>query len=193
MTMGMNKAAEPSPEQTTHELVPLLRSVASGDRSALSALYGRTSAKLFGICTRMLGSEADAEEVLQDVYVTVWQKADRFDATKASPITWLSVLARNKAIDRLRVRKPATNTIDAADEIPDDSASSFDLIVIAQQNELLAACLDQLDERHRAFIRDAFVEGATYPELASREDVPLGTMKSWIRRALISLRKCLER
>lgn len=193
MTMGMNKAAEPSPEQTTHELVPLLRSVASGDRSALSALYGRTSAKLFGICTRMLGSEADAEEVLQDVYVTVWQKADRFDASKASPITWLSVLARNKSIDRLRVRKPATNTIDAADEIPDDSASSFDLIVIAQQNELLAACLDQLDERHRAFIRDAFVEGATYPELASREDVPLGTMKSWIRRALISLRKCLER
>ncbi|MEO7636865.1 MAG: sigma-70 family RNA polymerase sigma factor [Sphingomicrobium sp.] len=177
----------------THELVPLLDRVASGDRAALSTLYQRTSPKLFGICARLLGSTADAEDVLQDVYVTVWRKADRFDAAKASPITWLAVIARNKAIDRLRARRLPTAPLDAAAEIADDSASAFDLVDQAREQSRVANCLDELDEQPRAMIRAAFLDGATYPELATREAVPLGTMKSWIRRGLLSLRKCLER
>lgn len=175
------------------ELVPVLQSIAGGDRAALALLYRRTSAKLHGICMRLLGSDAEAEDVLQEVYVTVWQKADRYDAAKASPITWLAVLARNKAIDRLRVRRLATSDLDEAGEVADDSPSAFDLVESGQESHRLNNCLEELDENQRAMIRAAFLDGATYPELAERESVPLGTMKSWIRRGLLRLRGCLER
>lgn len=177
----------------SHELVPMLRAIAGGDRQALKTLYGRTSAKLFGICVHLLRSDDEAEEVLQDVYITVWQKAGSFDESRASPITWLAVLARNKAIDRLRLRRLPTDTIDAAEEIPDDSASALELLERSEEGERLGRCLDELEERQRTMIRAAFMDGATYPELAEREKVPLGTMKSWIRRGLIRLRGCLER
>lgn len=177
----------------SRELVPLLRAVAGGDRPALKLLYGRTSAKLFGICVRLLQNDAEAEEVLQDVYITVWQKAGSFDASRASPITWLAVLARNKAIDRLRLRRLPTDTIDAAADVADGGASAFELLERGEERERLDHCLGELEGRQQAMIRAAFLDGATYPELAQREQVPLGTMKSWIRRGLMRLRGCLER
>lgn len=175
------------------QLARLMAAVSAGDSAALGDLYARTSAKLYGICLRVLGSEAEAEEALQEAFVAVWRRASSFDISKASPITWLSVLARNKAIDRLRSRRPATDTIEAANEVADDSASAIDLIEAAQDRERLAHCLGELDEQPRAAIRAAFFDGLTYQELAERDDVPLGTMKSWIRRSLIRLRGCLER
>lgn len=177
----------------SHELDPLMRSVASGNRGALAELYRRTSSKLFGICVRVLGSEAEAEDVLQEVYLIVWNKADRFDPAKASPITWLAVLARNKAIDRLRVRKLPTDPIESAGEVGDDRPSALDVLETVQEQQQLAGCLDELEEQQRTMIRAAFLDGATYPELAQREGVPLGTMKSWIRRGLLRLRGCLQR
>ncbi|MDQ3482488.1 MAG: sigma-70 family RNA polymerase sigma factor, partial [Pseudomonadota bacterium] len=167
--------------------------VAHGDRRALGKLYERTSAKLFGICVRLLGSEAEAEEVLQEVYVTVWKKADRFDPLKASPITWLAVLARNKAVDRLRLRRLATDPIETARDVADDQPSALEVLEEAEEKHRLNICLDELDDQQRAMIRAAFLDGATYPELADREGVPLGTMKSWIRRGLLRLRGCLQR
>lgn len=178
---------------TSDELVHLLDAIARGDRGALSEVYARTSAKLYGICLRLLGSEADAQDALQDAYVTVWQKASRFDASKASPITWLCVLARNKAIDRLRRRPVAGEELDEAMAVPDSGPSSLELVEQAQESDRLSRCLDELEERSRAMIRAAFLEGATYSQLAERESVPLGTMKSWIRRGLLRLRGCLER
>jgi RNA polymerase sigma-70 factor (ECF subfamily) len=178
---------------SSHSLNPLMRSVAAGNRGALAELYNRTSAKLFGICVRVLGSEAEAEEVLQEVYLTVWDKARRFDEGKASPITWLAVLARNKAIDRLRVRRIATDPIENASEVRDQNPSAFEVLESVQEQQRLARCLEELDDQQRAMIRCAFLDGATYPELAEREGVPLGTMKSWIRRGLLRLRGCLQR
>lgn len=180
-------------KRASHELNPVMRSVAAGDRGALSNLYERTSAKLFGICLRVLGSEAEAEEVLQEVYVTVWHKAVRFDPMKASPITWLAVLARNKAIDRLRLRRHANEPIDSASDVADDQPSALDVLEKAEEQHRLSDCLDELDEQPRTMICAAFLDGASYPELADREDVPLGTMKSWIRRGLLRLRECLQR
>ena len=182
----------PEPAAASRELVPLLSGIASGDRSALSQLYQRTSAKLYGICMRILPSEDDAQEVLQDVFLTVWRKADRYDSDKASPITWLAVIARNKAIDRLRARRTDTEGLEAAGEIPDDGPSALDVIEQGEDRARLARCLDQLDPNQGAMIRAAFLDGATYAELAQRETVPLGTMKSWIRRGLSRLRSCLE-
>ena len=131
--------------------------------------------------------------MLQEVYVTVWKKASRFDAAKASAITWLSVLARNKAIDFLRARRAAPDDLDAAAEVADDSRSALEVLEQSQDSARLAHCLEELDERARTMIRSAFFDGATYPELAERASVPLPTMKSWIRRGLLRLRGCLER
>jgi RNA polymerase sigma-70 factor (ECF subfamily) len=177
---------------SSRELVPLLHAIARGERAALATLYARTSAKLFGICMHLLGSEAESEDVLQEVYITVWQKAARFDDGRASPITWLAVLARNKAIDRLRLRRVRTEAIDAADHVADDADSAFELLEQGEEQERLRHCLGELEARQQAMIRAAFLDGASYPELAERESVPLGTMKSWIRRGLLRLRGCLE-
>lgn len=174
------------------QLVRLLDSVARGDREALASLYDRTSAKLYGICLRLLGSEAEAEDALQEAYVTVWRNAARFDPAKASAVTWMAVVARNKAIDRLRRRTLLTETIDAAAEVPDESPTAFDIAQLNQDSVRLSRCLEELEEKPRAMIRAAFLDGASYPDLAKRENVPLGTMKSWIRRGLLSLRGCLE-
>lgn len=189
----MDPATTMRATEQRRELVAVLRAVAGGDRSALSVLYRRTSSKLYGICARVLDNAAEAEDALQDVYVTIWAKAASFDDGKASPITWLAVIARNKSIDRLRARRPATDTLDAAGEIADESPSAIELIETGQQNLRLSECLDELDERQQSSIRAAFLDGATYPQLAERQGVPLGTMKSWIRRGLMSLKGCLER
>ncbi len=184
-------SAAPAPNAI--ELVPIMQAVAAGDRKALADLYGRTSAKLYGICVRLLESEPDAEDVLQDVYLTVWNKAGSFDRDKASPITWLAILARNKSIDRLRRHKAPTTTIDDAPDLADESPSALEVLEQVEDQRRLNSCLDELDEQQRSSIRAAFLDGATYPQLAKRESVPLGTMKSWIRRGLLRLRGCLER
>ncbi|WP_235091109.1 sigma-70 family RNA polymerase sigma factor [Sphingomonas lutea] len=195
MNSTMDRAqAEPKPDRPrdVSELANLLDSTARGDRAAFADLYQRTSAKLYGICLRLLGSQAEAQDVLQDVYVTVWQKAHRFDPARASPITWLAVVARNKGIDRLRQRPVQVEELEAAAGVQDDAPLAFDIIDRERDSARLTHCLDELEERPRAMIRSAFLDGATYPELAEREGVPLGTMKSWIRRGLQRLKGCLE-
>ena len=174
------------------DLASLMAAVASGNRAALAELYRRTSAKLYGVALKVLRDEAEAEEALQDIFVTVWNKARLYDPGKASPLTWLSVLARNKAVDRVRIKRLATGGLDEAADFPDDSPSAFEVLEAADDRARLARCLDQLEEKFRILIRAAFVDGASYPELAEREAVPLGTMKSWIRRSLLRLRVCLE-
>lgn len=170
----------------------LLLSLGSGDRSALSEIYDRTSAKLYGICLRLLANESDAQDVLQDVYLAVWRRAASFDPAKSSPITWLCVVARNKAIDRLRSPRPKLAGVEEAAGVSDERPGAVEIIEQRQQASRLADCLERLDEAPRKAIREAFFAGATYSDLAKRDSVPLGTMKSWIRRALLRLRECLE-
>ena len=194
MRASVNRAAGTiEAQQSRAELADTLRRVATGDSSALRQVYERTSAKLYGICLRVLGSDGEAQDVLQEVYVTVWNKAGQFDAGKASAITWLSVIARNKAIDAARAKRLPAEGVEAASEVPDDSLSALDVLEIEEDSLRLADCLNQLEERARAMIRRAFFEGATYPELATQEGVPLPTVKSWIRRGLLRLRGCMER
>jgi RNA polymerase sigma-70 factor (ECF subfamily) len=192
MVIPMNGEAS----QTTAkqgELVALMDACAAGDRQAFATLYERTSAKLYGICLRVVGNEPEAQDVLQETYIRIWQKAERFDSTKASPITWLAVLARNKAIDRLRKRTAPTQELESAFAVQDDAPSPFEIIEREQGHARLAECLGTLEEGPRTAIRSAFLDGITYPELARRQGVPIGTMKSWIRRGLQRLRGCLDR
>jgi RNA polymerase sigma-70 factor (ECF subfamily) len=174
------------------ELIQTLGKVARGDRAALQQVYSRTSAKLFGVCLRILPDRSDAEDALQDAFVTIWQKAASFDASRASPITWLVTLTRNRAIDRLRARKTfAAQSLDLAAEIADDGVPADKQIEQGQDAARLAACLDELKDGDSVLIRAAFLQGATYPQLATRAALPLATVKSRIRRALIKLRGCL--
>lgn len=193
MTRAVNDRAHLAANVGSADIAALVEAVALGDRGAFATLYQRTSAKLYGICIHLMGNDADAQDILQETFVTVWNKAARFDPAKASAITWLVVLARNKAIDRLRRRTLASENLDTARDVEDDSPSAFDVVGNSQDADRLRRCLEELDERARAAIRSAFLDGHNYPELATREGVPLGTMKSWIRRGLQRLRGCLER
>lgn len=173
-------------------LVDLLRAVAQGDQSAFADLYRRTSAKLFGICLRMLRERGEAEDALQDVYISVWKRAGTFDPSRAAAMTWLITLARNRAIDRLRQHRDDSldeaTIADLADEGPTPALNAE----LSQQRQRLERCIDALEPKQKSAVRAAFFTGATYNELAERDGVPLATMKSWIRRSLIRLRSCLE-
>jgi RNA polymerase sigma-70 factor (ECF subfamily) len=176
------------------ELSAALVRAAKGDRAALRQIYEATSAKLFGICLRILKDRSEAEEVLQEVYLTIWRKAQSYDPDRASPITWLVTIARNRSIDRLRAGtgRLAQVPIDWASEVHDESPDASERIVQAQERAKLQDCLGALDLRQSDYIRAAFLDGATYDQLAIRAAVPLGTMKSLIRRTLLKLRACLE-
>jgi RNA polymerase sigma factor (sigma-70 family) len=175
------------------DLNQLLWNTGRNDQAAFAELYKRTSSKLFGVCLRMLRDRAEAEDVLQETYTTVWRRAASFDATRASAITWLVTLSRNKAIDRLRQHREELlddpkNLDVAVDEQPTPAADAE----TSQEYRRLQHCLDELEPQQQSSVREAFFSGATYNELAIRCKVPLGTMKSWIRRSLIQLRQCLD-
>ena len=167
--------------------------IAAGEREALRQLYEATSSKLFGVCLRILSDREESEDVLQDVYVTIWRRADRFDAGRASVMTWASTIARNRAIDRLRARGPLAYAEPVEDmEIADGADSAETLLSAADDRGRLNRCLGELDDRTEKVIRTAFFEGVTYEALAKRMDAPLGTVKSWIRRGLAKLKGCLQ-
>ncbi len=175
-------------------IVAALARIPAGDRAALQTVYRLTSAKLFGVALRILGERSEAEDVLQEVYLTVWRKAADFDSGRASPMTWLIAIARNRAIDRLRATRQSRHMdpIDAAAEIADSAPMADRALESLQDHARLHGCLDGLEARERAALRGAFFDGNTYEDLAARMNVPLGTMKSWIRRAMIKLKSCLE-
>ena len=182
------------PDANRDLIVAALARVPHGDRVALQTIYRLTSAKLFGVALRILGERSEAEDVLQEVFVTVWRKAGDFDASRASPVTWLVAITRNRAIDRLRATRSSRNTdpIDEAGEIADSAPIADSALESSQDNARLHGCLDALVADERAALRGAFFDGNTYEDLAQRVGVPLPTMKSRIRRAMIKIKSCLE-
>jgi RNA polymerase sigma-70 factor (ECF subfamily) len=183
-----------SGENVADPAAALLLDVAIGDRDAFERLYRLASPRLFAICLRVLSDRAEAEDVLQDVFATIWHKAEQFDPMRAGAMAWMSMIARNRAIDRLRSPGHAVRStaIELGDELPDGGSSPIDEAEASDERERLQRCLQKLDDRRRGLIRTAFFEGATYEELASRSGAPLGSVKSWIRRGLLQLRACLE-
>ncbi|MHC8314657.1 sigma-70 family RNA polymerase sigma factor [Pseudomonas sp. LB3P31] len=167
----------------------LLQACGTGNRLAFEALYQATSARLFGVCLHYVGNRAEAEEVLQEVYIMAWMKASSFDPRLASAITWLATMARNKAIDRRRSHH-RHEPIEAIHDWPTQD-SVLESVERERQGSQLDRCLATLEEDQQRYIRVAFFEGYSYAEMAERHSIPLGTMKSWIRRGLLRLRMCL--
>ena len=168
-------------DNAREELARVLVATGDEDRAAFARLYSMTSVKLFGICLRICGERQMAEDVLQEVYVTVWKRAGGYEPGRGSPIAWLATIARNRAIDRRR----ATGLRFAA-------PLASDLMLMAEEDRRLHGCIDELTADQRDSIRTAFFGGLTYAELATRRDVPLSTVKSWVRRGLAGLRSCLD-
>lgn len=178
---------------TPQDITKLIVRTSMKDRGAFDLLYRQTSAKLFGVCLRVLNDRAEAEEALQEVFVKIWTKADRFAVSDLSPISWLVAIARNHAIDRIRARRQATVAIDEAMEIADPTPGPEEAAVAGDEAGRIRGCLDELEQDRAAAVRGAYLKGESYAELAERHGVPLNTMRTWLRRSLIKLRECLER
>lgn len=183
------------PSESTHDRISdLIVRVALRDRVAFDALYAATSAKLFGTCLRVLKDRAEAEEAVQEVFIRVWLRADRFAVTGQSPMSWLIAVARHLAIDRLRARREAVAGLDdAAMEIRDPAPGPEAMAVAAGERRQLEGCLEELEADRADAVRAAYLEGDSYADLAARHDVPLNTMRTWLRRSLIRLKECLQR
>ena len=181
-------------ETNASSLEALLAQVAMGNRAAFDALYRSTASRLFGICLRVLTQRSEAEDALQDVYTSVWRKAAQFDATKANATAWLAMIARNKAIDRLRSMpaQQVRGSLELAQNVEDTAASLPQQVQTATDRARLEYCLERLEPRRRSLIRAAFFDGLTYEELSAKIEAPLGSIKSWIRRGLLQLRECLD-
>ena len=183
--------AEPASSERA-ALVAALKRVAEGDRAALQDVYRRTSGKLYGIALRIFPDGDEAEDVLQDAFINIWQKAGSFDPARASPITWLVALTRNRAIDRLRAKgKRIMAPLDLAAEIADDRPDAEQCLIAHEADSRILACIETLAKNDATLIRTAFFDGATYVDIAERASTPLGTVKSRIRRALMKLKECL--
>lgn len=165
-----------------------------GDRLAFHRVYRATSAKLHGICFGVVGERAAAEDVLQEIYVVIWRHAAKFDPARSSPITWLCMIARNRAIDWKRANDRHGDRFGKMMPpfVMNEHAPLDQSLESEQLEHAAITCLDQLAADQRTAIRDAFLGGHTYIKLAERLGLPLGTVKSRIRRGLIELKKCLS-
>jgi len=187
------------------ELAQLMSRAALGDRGAFARLYDLTSGHLYAVVLRIQRDRALAEDLLQEVYVNVWRSVGSFDAAQSQPMTWLTSVARNKAIDSLRRAQvqPVMQSVhrdDDDDERPDldqqlvdESPGPADLLSQAGDARLLDTCMQGLTAPQRQSVALAFFDGLSHAEVAAHLHQPLGTVKSWVRRALLSLKECLER
>jgi RNA polymerase sigma-70 factor (ECF subfamily) len=169
----------------------LLR-VAAQDRAAFASLYSAASAKLMGVLLRILGERAEAEDALQEVFTRVWLRANRYDPEKGRAMTWLIALARNHAIDRLRARPHTDNDDEAIAALPDPAPRAETRLIAAGEARRMSDCFATLEPDRAQAVRGAYLAGLSYTELALRHDVPLNTMRTWLRRSLLKLRECLD-
>lgn len=179
------------------QLVALLTAIAQGDGRALARLYDLSSPILYGLLLRMLRRPEWAQEALQDSYLRVWQRAETYSATKGEPIAWLIGVARYRALDILRARRPdlpLSDTLNPArDPAEEVEPGPEDLAVEREGLQRLLRCLRGLTEVQRKSVLLAYYEGYSHTELAQAMSAPLGTVKAWIRRGLAHLRECLDR
>lgn len=180
-----------SPTSSDH-LHDLLRRVTRRDRRAFAQLYAATSAKLYGTVLRILKERGRADDVVQEAYVTIWQKAAQFDAERASPIAWMVAIARHAAIDELRRQPRAPHEPEEAlAHTPADGPSAREHLEHEQDAKRLHACLEALEAERRDMVRLAYLDGWSRADLATHFEQPVNTVKTWLHRALKQLKGCL--
>lgn len=176
----------------TDQLRHLLAQCALGDRGAFETLYRSVGPRLHGIALRFMGRADLAEEVLQESFVRIWNSASRYEAHLSAPLTWMINITRHQAIDQLRKHRDRPLTDVEQDALADESPSAHDLLNRSREASALHRCLDTLDGMQRQSITVAYFQGLSCAELAEHLAAPLGSVKSWIRRGMERLRRCLE-
>lgn len=182
-----------SPSDGPEHVARLIHRVAQKDRQAFALLYQATAPKLLGTVLRILRDRGWADDVIQDSYLKIWQKAEQFQDGKSSPITWLVSIARNSAIDELR-KHPAGRTTNSheLDEMPGRQASAQEQLEDQRAATQLNHCIDQLEKDRQDMVRLAYLNGWSRDDLASQFEQPVNTVKTWLHRALKQLKRCLE-
>lgn len=181
------------------QLKAWLAAVARKDADAFRSLYDATSSKLFGFALRILIKRELAEEVLQESFVSIWNSAASYQASMAAPMTWMTTIVRNKAFDLLR-RVDATVELDAdtfdkdvMDALESTDPTPIESLQLTQDSKALARCFARLEGLHRQAIALAFYHDLSHSEVAEQMKLPIGTVKTWVRRGLERLRTCLTK
>jgi len=174
------------------ELVWLLGAVANGDKAAFERLYGATRSKLYGVLLRILGRPELAEEVMQETYLKVWKMADKFDSAQASPITWMVAMARNRAIDIVRKRGEISIEDESeAQNVASESPAPLARREMTEELKRLLGCLGKLDPEKQRIVLLAYYSGWSREQLSTKLDIPVNTIKTWLRRSLLEIRECM--
>ena len=173
-------------------LIALLAACARGDQAAFERLYRQTSAKLFGVALRIVRQEDLAEEVLQDCYIRIWNRAGDYREDLAAPMTWMASIVRNRALDWLRRANPEVIDVDGEiiGAVASDGPGPLAALERVRDGSALARCLGELEAKQRQAILLAFHQGLSHSELAAHLRQPLGTVKTWVRRGLAKLKAC---
>jgi RNA polymerase sigma-70 factor (ECF subfamily) len=180
------------PAGAGNDLTQLLNRIAARDPAAFSTLYKQTSPKLYGVVARILTRGDVAVDVLQEVYVRIWEKAGEFDPAKGSPLAWMATIARNRALDEVRRVRPAS--LEDQPEGFEPAAEEVDPLAARERSESLTAlvdCLKALDEEKRSVVLLAYYRGLSREALSKRFGRPVPTIKTWLHRSLAQLRDCL--
>jgi RNA polymerase sigma-70 factor (ECF subfamily) len=172
-------------------LETLLGRCAGGDKIAFRQLYDQSAPQLYAVALRITRRPSLAADAVHDAFLQVWQRADRFDAARGNAETWLISLARYRALDLVRRAGREVAGVELP-ERADDDPDQLERLTQRREGAALRRCLDTLDMDKRQLVMLAFLDGLTHAELATRLKAPLGTVKSWIRRGLQDLRRCLE-
>ncbi|MCH9809470.1 MAG: sigma-70 family RNA polymerase sigma factor [Alphaproteobacteria bacterium] len=174
------------------ELTEWLARCATGDRAAFSRLYDATSAKLYGVIIRIVRDRARSDDLLQEVYLRIWQRSGSFNPDRASPITWMATIARNAAIDEVRKSARQYHTVDIdVSDVPDATPRADAVIEQSEAWQRLEGCLETLEQDHRSVVKQAYLEGLSREEISTRMKMPVGTVKTWLHRSLKRLKECL--
>jgi RNA polymerase sigma-70 factor (ECF subfamily) len=177
-----------------NELTELLFRTALRDQGAYEALYRATAAKLFGFALRILRRRELAEDCLQDAFVSIWYRAGDYRVDRAQPFTWMAAIVRNRALDMLRAA-PHYRELADEDELEtwqSDSSSPLDEATASEDARALKRCLERLPAAQRQAIALSYFRGLAHAELAKNLAEPLGTVKTWIRKGLMELKRCLD-
>lgn len=186
-------------ESPDTQLIALIDRVALADESALKELYELTSSKLYGVAVRVVTNKSWAEDVLQEAFLNVWRIAGDYKASLSPPMAWLCLIVRSRGLDFLRRRtsERADQGVELDDVLSDtlegDSDNPMDTALAGEQAWALHQCLSQLENKQREVVSLAYLRDLSHGELAEQLKLPLGTVKTWIRRGLEQLRGCMSR